>query len=171
MRLSDMKRKNYYLHKDKKSGEILYLEYDKIKGYPITPKTRVEDAIDVHKIIFINPTLQEKLICKKVEIKLKYFVRRLEEFDTSDDSSSGEIQNVIIEAERLKVNLINRYIHYMGNTYGSIALNKLQIIIKQLKINLFQQIQKERYEMVKKQILNEDLYYLDEEEVRKGRGR
>ena len=36
-----MERKNYYLHKDKKSGEILYLEDDKIKGYPIRPKTKI----------------------------------------------------------------------------------------------------------------------------------
>ena len=41
-----MEKKNYYLHKDKRSGEILYLEYDKLNGYPITPKTKIEDAID-----------------------------------------------------------------------------------------------------------------------------
>ena len=81
--------KNYYLHKNKKTGEILYLEYDKIKGYPITPQTKIEDAIEVHKIIFTNKTLQQKLVKKKVEIKLRYFLKKLEEFDTSDDSSSG----------------------------------------------------------------------------------
>ena len=64
--------KNYYLHKNKKTGEVLYLEYDKIKGYSITPKTKIEDAIEVHKIIFANKTLQEKLEKKKVEIKLRH---------------------------------------------------------------------------------------------------
>ena len=33
-----MSKKNYYLKKDKKTGEVIYLEYDKIKGYNITPK-------------------------------------------------------------------------------------------------------------------------------------
>ena len=34
-----MNRKNYFLKKDSLTGEILYLEYDKLKGYNITPKT------------------------------------------------------------------------------------------------------------------------------------
>ncbi len=163
--------KNYYLHKNKKTGEILYLEYDKIKGYPITPKTKIEDAIEVHKIIFANKTLQEKLIRKKVEIKLKYLVRKLEEFDTTEEGSSGDIQNTIIEAEKLRVNILNRYIHYLGNTYGSFALNKLQIMINQLRINLYQTVQKERYQAIKKHFDEQELYYLDEEDQKKGRGR
>lgn len=165
-----MERKNYYLHKDKKSGEILYLEYDKIKGYPIRPKTKIEDAIDVHKIIFINPTLQEKLIRKKVEIKLKYFKKALEELE-NDDGSSGDVERVIIDAEKLRVNLLSRYIHYLGNTYGSIYLNQLQQIINQLKVLFFKNVQKERYQVVRRQMMNEDLYYLEEENEKKGRGR
>ena len=120
--------KNYYLHKNKKTGEILYLEYDKIKGYPITPKTKIEE-------------------------------------------SSGDIQNTIIEAEKLRVNILNRYIHYLGNTYGSFALNKLQIMINQLRINLYQAVQKERYQAIKKHFDEQELYYLDEEDQKKGRGR
>ena len=61
-----MNKGNYYLRKDKLSGEILYLEYDKIEGYDITPKTKIEDAIKVNKIIFVNPSLSEKLIRKKI---------------------------------------------------------------------------------------------------------
>ena len=45
-----MEKGNYYLYRNQKSGEILYLEYDKIKGYPITPKTKIEDAIAVNKM-------------------------------------------------------------------------------------------------------------------------
>ena len=163
--------KNYYLHKNKKTGEVLYLEYDKIKGYPITPKTKIEDAIEVHKIIFANKTLQEKLVKKKVEIKLRYFIKKLEEFDTSDDSSSGEVQNTILEAERLRINILNRYVHYLGNTYASYTLSKIQVIINQLKVNLYQKLKKERYQSFKKQTDIQNLYYLDEEEPKKGRGR
>lgn len=163
--------KNYYLHKNKKTGEVLYLEYDKIKGYSITPKTKIEDAIEVHKIIFANKTLQEKLVKKKVEIKLRYLIQKLEEFDTSDDSSSGEVQNTILEAERLRINILNRYVHYLGNTYASYTLSKIQVIINQLKVNLYQKLKKERYQSFKKQTDIQNLYYLDEEEPKKGRGR
>ena len=46
-----MASKNYFLNRDSKSGEITYLEYDKIDGYNITPKSKVEDAIIVNKIV------------------------------------------------------------------------------------------------------------------------
>ena len=66
-----MNKKNYFLKKDSKSGEILYLEYDKIKGYNITPKSNIYDAIKVDKIVFVNPSLSEKIIKKKIDIKIK----------------------------------------------------------------------------------------------------
>ena len=59
-----MSKKNYYLKKDKKTGEVIYLEYDKIKGYNITPKSNIYDAITVNKIVFVNPSLSEKIIKK-----------------------------------------------------------------------------------------------------------
>ena len=128
--------KNYYLHKDKKTGEILYFEYEKIKGYPITPKTKIEDAISVDKIIFVNPTLKEKMIRKKVEIKLRYLLKVLELLN-GDDSDEGAIKQSIIEAEKLRINIINRYVKYLGNTYGSYTIRKINLIINQLRMKLY----------------------------------
>lgn len=72
-----MEKKNYYLKKDSKTGEIIYLEYNKLDGYNITPKTKVEDAIRVNKIVFVNPTLSEKLIRKKNRNKNKIFIKKI----------------------------------------------------------------------------------------------
>lgn len=156
--------KNYYLHKNKQTGEILYLEYEKIKGYPITPKTKIEDAIEVNKVVLVNPSFSQKVIRKKVEIKLKYLIQLLEKIE-EDGADEGAIKQSIIEAEKLRVNILNRYIKYLGNTYGSYSLKKIAIIINQLKIKLY------TIDMQKKLLNNypNDLYYLDEE--KKGRGR
>ena len=165
-----MKRKNYYLHKDLKTGEILYFEYDKIKGFPVTPKTKIEDAIDVHKIIFVNPTLQEKLLRKKVEVKLRGFYHLLEEFN-DDGGSRGEIQATIMQAEHLKLNILTRDVHYFGNTYANFSMSQLQMIVRQLRVCLYQAMQREHYQSLLKQQMTDDLYYLDEEQNEKGRGR
>ena len=158
--------KNYYLYKDNKTGEILYLEYEKIKGYPITPKTKIEDAIEVNKIIFVNPSLKEKLIKKKVEMKVRYLLNFLETSD-EEGTTEGAIEQNIIEAEKLRINILNRYIKYLGNTYGSYTLNKIQLIINQLRIRLY------NLNMQKKMmnLYHPNLYYLDDEEPMKGRGR
>lgn len=158
--------RNYYLHKNKETGEIVYLEYEKLKGYKITPKTKIEDAIEVSKIMFVNPSLKEKLIKKKVEIKIRYLLKVLEIIDT-EGSDEGTIKQSIIDAERLRVNILNRYIKYLGNTFGSYSIKKINIILNQLKIRLYNlNIQKKIMSMY-----NDDLYYLDEEEPLKGRGR
>ena len=65
-----MKNINYYVSRDNETKEIVYMEYNKIDGYKITPKTKKEDAIEVSKIVFVSPTLTEKLIKKKLELKL-----------------------------------------------------------------------------------------------------
>ena len=60
---------NYFISKDNKSGEIIYLEYDK-NGYKVTPKRKKEDAIEVNKIVFVSPSLTKKLLKKKIDNKL-----------------------------------------------------------------------------------------------------
>ena len=157
-------KKNYYLHKDSKTGEVLYFEYNNIKGYPITPKTKIEDAIEVSKIVFVNPSLKNKMIKKKVEIKIKYLLRFLEIVEEGG-ASDGAIQNTIMESERLKMNILNRYIHYLGNEYGNLCMKQIQLIVNKLRIHLLQNRFKEGYLQMRP-----DLYYLDDEE-KKGRGR
>ena len=113
-----MEKCNYYLYKDKHTGEVLYLEYEKLKGYPITPKTKIEDAISVSKIIFINPTLSEKLIRKKVEIKIRALLKKMDEIDEDPNGGDeGAIQATLMDAEKLKLNILNNYVKYLGNTY------------------------------------------------------
>ena len=50
--------KNYFISKDNKNGEVVYLEYNK-NGYNVKPKVKKEDAIEVSKIVFVSPTLTE----------------------------------------------------------------------------------------------------------------
>ena len=159
--------KNYYLHKDNKNGEILYLEYEKIKGYPITPKTKVEDAIAVNKIIFVNPSLKKKMLEKKIDIKIKLLLKQLQDMD-DNGGDIGVIQQSLIDAEKLRISIINRYVKFFGNTYASYSLHKIQLIINQLKMRLYRLDMQKR---IMSQFMNQ-LYYLDEEEdVKKGKGR
>ena len=63
--------KKYYIVKDKNDKSITYFEYDKIEGYDLAPKkgVKIEDAINVNKVVIINPTLAAKVAKKKVDLK------------------------------------------------------------------------------------------------------
>lgn len=148
---------NYYLNKDKKTGEILFLEYDKIEGYNIKPKKDIENGIKVNKIVFVNPSLSEKLIRKKIEIKINYFLKMLEGTDDDTEGGIDALKNTLMQAEKLRIMIINNYVKYLGNTYKSLTLKKLQIIIEELKMKLFDKVNVNK---------KENLYYLDEEEYK-----
>lgn len=151
---------NYYVEKNNDSKEIVYVEYKTIDGYKITPKTKKEDAIEVNKIVFVSPSLTEKLIKKKVDIKLRFLLKSLKEIDDNDEDSESGIRETLIVAERLKMNILNNYIKYLGNEYRNLSLKKLQIIINELRVRLFS-ITEKKYEQ---------LYY-QEEQNRGRRGR
>ena len=155
-----MSKKNYYLKKDKKTGEVIYLEYDKIKGYNITPKSNIYDAITVNKIVFVNPSLSEKIIKKKISIKLKNLLKYLEDIDNSGSNDEDGVRQSLMDAERLKLMILNEYRKYLGNTYQSLTLKKIQIIINQLRIKLYNIINDKRRTIL------DDLYYLEEDEYR-----
>ena len=159
-----MKRQNYYLHKDSKTGEITYLEYDKIDGYKITPKTKVEDAIKVNKIVFINPSFSEKIIKKKIDIRIRYLLNILATIEEDGGADEGTIRRGLMDAEKLRNSILNNYVKYLGHTYESLTMKKIQVIINQLRIKLYNTVHRKRISEL------ENLYYLDEDEY-KGRGR
>lgn len=155
-----MSKKNYYLKRDSKSGQITYMEFDKIKGYNITPKSDIYDGIRVDKIVFINPSLSEKIVKKKINIKIRKLLRILNEIDEDGGSDNGTIRETLMEAERLKLNIIKNYCKYLGVNYQSLTLRKIQIIINKLRMKLYNNMRIER------NMVNNYLYYLEEDEYR-----
>lgn len=148
---------SYYITKDKHKNELVCFSYDEDKSYSVKPKVKEKGAIEVNKIVFIKPEFSEKIIRKKIDAKIDYLLNLLREIDDSDDSE-GIIKKSLIQAEKLRVQIINHYVKYLGHTYGSLTLRKIQLIIEQLRYKLYLSMQME-----------EDRYYEEENKNRKGR--
>lgn len=129
------KNLNYFVERNKETNEIVYIEYEKIDGYKVTPKTVKEDAIEVSKIVFVNPTLTEKLVKKKIEIKMQKLIDFLSD-DDDDDGGEDAVRKSLMEAERIKLNIINKYLKYLGHEYANLSLKKIQLIINELRYKL-----------------------------------
>ena len=154
------KNLNYYVEKNSETNDIVYVEYDMVSGYKVTPKTKKEDAIEINKIVFVSPSLTEKLIKKKVDIKLKFLLEDLKKIDEDDDDSESSIRQSLVTAERLKLNILNNYLKYLGSEYRNLSLQKVQVIIEELRIRLYTVMERK----------NEQLFY-EEVEEKRGRGR
>ena len=126
---------NYFIKKNKKTSEVILIDYDQKDGYQINPKVKKEDEINVNKIVFMSPNLSEKLIRKKIDKRIEYLLNQLKIVD--EDNDDGIIEKTLMDAEKLRIMIINNYVKYLGHTYHSLTLKKIQIIINELKIKLY----------------------------------
>ena len=161
---------NYFISKDNKSGEIVYLEYDK-EGYKVTPKRKKEDAIEVNKIVFVSPKLTEKLIKKKIDHKLNKLLCELNliniDDEDNDSGNSKKIRDMLKEAEKFRLSIINNYKKYLSNSYITLTLKKMQIIIDGYKAKLYTIKEREK----EKILINMFNQMKIEEPEKKGKGR
>lgn len=165
-------KSNYFISRDMQSGEVVYLEYNK-NGYSVNPKAKKKDAIEVNKIVFVSPSLTEKLLKKKINNKISKLLLELntfyDEIDDDSDSEETRVRNQLMEAEQLKLNIMNKYKKYLAGNYVGLTLKKIQIIIDgyRSRTNAI-------YEKKQKEVLIEmfsRINYIDKGENKIGKGR
>ncbi len=129
------KKRGYYLSKDPVSKEITYIEYDKLNGLDITPRNdaKRDDVISVTKMMLIKPSFVEKVTKLKIARKLKYFIDKISNID-EEDATPEEITILIEEIEIYKNSLLNYYLNFLGIEYKNLTLQKLQLILNELKV-------------------------------------
>ena len=157
-----MTRENYFVERNHETDEVVYLEYDKIDGYEVTPKTKMKDAISVKKVVFASPSLSSKIIKKKIN---NIITKLLEFIENIDDGTDGEsIRENLMKTEKLRVSIITKYIKYLGNNYSSLTLKKLELMVNKLEDELYKKEIKDRY-------LDYLMYNSYQENNNKGKGR
>ena len=140
-----MNNKVYHISKTRKEKEVLNLEIEKLDGYSVSPKVVEKDSIKVDKILFTSDEISEKIIRKKLNSKIDYLLYKLKLYET-DDSDNGSIQKSLMDAEKLRIQLINKYVKYLGHTYYSLTLKKIELIIDELNYKLYMnEFKKENY--------------------------
>ena len=139
-----MDKKSYCLSREKLGNETVYFEYDKVNGYQVKPKVTKKDSIEVSKIVFVNDSMSEKIIRKKIDKKINNLLDLLKLIDNGEEGEEG-VKRGLMDAEKLRIQIINNYIKYLGNTYQSFTLKKIQIIINQLRFKLYRMQQMDRY--------------------------
>ena len=143
--------KRYHIVKNKEDKSITYFEYDKLVGYDLSPKknAKIEDAINVNKIVIINPTLANKVAKKKVDIKFKKLVQLLNIIFETDDETGTAYHQGLDELERLRQELVDKYKKYLEDDEYDTMDKKLGILEHELKVRLFYLQKEEEFEMEK----------------------
>lgn len=127
-----MESNHYLIVKEKNKKEIAYFEYDKLDGFNMTSKNKnikLKDAINVNKMVIVNPSMVEKLIDKKINIRMKKLINLIINIYDTDDDPGSSLMQALNEIEKFKREMINKYLNYMNKK----QLNALEEKIKMLE--------------------------------------
>ena len=125
-----MPERHYYICKKGNDRQILYLDYDKLKGFNFNPKNNVKyDGIIVNKMIIIKPSMIEKVLRRKIKRKLDLYLKLIIKFIESDDSSDGEsLREALNDLTRYKSIINSKYKKYLDIKYLNILYKKIAIL-------------------------------------------
>ena len=128
--------KQYLISKEKYNGEIVYVNYDKLRGYKFTPKNNFPyDGIKVNEMIIIKPSFVEKVIKRKIKNRLDFYLKLIiENLDGADDSD--DTRKALGDLERYKKVINERYSIYLDDKYMKLLNKKMDVIERELKNNL-----------------------------------
>ena len=130
--------KRFLVVKDKDDKTIKYFEYDKLQGYCVTPKknVRFQDAINVDRMILINPTLIEKMIDKKVKRRFEYLINLISVVCESEDESGDGYYLALNEAEKFRREIFNKYRNYLTEEKLQLLEKKIAILEDELHLRI-----------------------------------
>ncbi len=132
------KEQKFLVVKNKDSKEIKYFEYDKISGYNIkpNPNLKFQDAINVNKMILINPSLIEKMVDKKIKRRFDYLINLLSVVYENDDDTGEGLKLALNEAEKFRTELNNKYRQYINEEKFDLLQKKIAILEDELYLRM-----------------------------------
>lgn len=136
-----MIEKKYLIVKEKNDPSITYFEYDKMDGYDLSPKKniKIKDAINVNKVVIINPSLMNKVATKKIDLKFKKLLQFMSVvFEEGNDDESGDAyREGLNEISKLRLEAQVKYRKYMDEEAFKMLEKKLDILEQELKARLY----------------------------------
>ena len=130
----------FLIVKEKNSKDIKYFDYNKLDGYNLTTKKDVHfaDAIDVNRVMIINPTFIDKIATRKINTKFNKLINMMQVVcEVGDEDESGEGYRIALdEAEKLKMELWNKYKKFISEEKLELMIKKIEILEDELKLRL-----------------------------------
>ncbi len=130
---------NYKLdQKHKFAGSNISIDIKKSNGYKVTPKNKVKYGVSVNEMFIINPSLIEKLLRKKIGIKLDNYLQYIITVLDDEESDAGKISTVLSDLNRYQEIVKNNYRQYLDEKYIELLLKKIELLEYELKRKLMQ---------------------------------
>ena len=131
-------KQRFLIVKEKNSKTITYMDYDKSTGYLVNPKNNLKfsDAINVKSMVLINPELIEKMVDIKAKKRFNHLINLLSIIYEDEDGGGDGLRLAKNEAEKFRMEIINKYKKYLSEERLELYENKLSILEDELNLRL-----------------------------------
>ena len=133
-----MSERHYFIHKSTKDKKIVYIDYDKFKGFNFEPKNNVlYDGIRVNKMIVVKPSMIEKVLKRKIKRKLDLYLKLMIKYIETDDGTNGSaLREALNDLTRYKQIIAYKYQKYLDTKYLNALYKKITILEYELNSRL-----------------------------------
>lgn len=129
---------NYKLNTKNKFKETnIKLDIKKNKGYKVIPKNKIKyEGVVVNEMCIINSSLIEKILRRKISLKLDKYLQYIITVLDDEESDAGRIATVLSDLNRYREMVNNKYIRYLSDKYMELLLKKIELLEYELKKKL-----------------------------------
>lgn len=133
-----MPERRYYVCKKNNNSRIVYFDYDKLYGFNFEPQNNVKyDGIKVNKMVVIKPSMIEKVLKRKIKIKLDLFLKLMIKYVEEDDGTDDQVlREALNDLTRYKQIIAYKYRKYLDTKYLNALFKKIAILEYELNSRL-----------------------------------
>jgi hypothetical protein len=127
--------KNYVVAKTSNNGEITFVNYNKLDGFKVIPKNKIEyPGIEVNEMLIVKTSFIEKMLKRKNKIKLNYYLNYI--IEQSEDDGNGDLREALDNIERYKEIIEYKYRKYLDDRYINLLNKKVDLLERKIKTKL-----------------------------------
>ena len=123
----------YSIVKNRFKGKFK-INYDKIKGFKVKPRNKVNKGLEINKLTVTNPSFIDGVLKKKTQKKLELYLNYIISIiDDEENTDPDGVRMALDDLERYKGIVEYRYSKYLDELYTKLLLKKIDLLKRELK--------------------------------------
>lgn len=132
-----MKKKSYMIAKSNYEGELIFVNYEKLDGFKVTPKNKISyPGIKVNSLIIVKPSFIEKILKKKVKRKLEYYLQYIISIIDDESQDDTGLRSALNDLSRYREVVEYKYRKFLDDKYINLLLKKISLLEREIKSKL-----------------------------------
>ena len=130
--------RKYVIEKHKYDDRTVQIDNNKMDGFKITPKNEITyDGVIVNSLLLMKPNFIEKVLKKKNQRKLEYYLQYMIALTESDDDTPpSTISEALNDLNHYRDIIEYKYRKYLDDKYIDLLLKKVSLLERELKAKL-----------------------------------